>query len=383
MALQSSQICYCYWQHYGYSYVDQYDEIEVPDTRPVQACRTSDLVHPVTPRQWGGLVLLGIVAGWRLLLLVGTGFQLPIRCARHSFELLVRVAGDIRDIGHIIITAYCDTVLVLSKRTPCKRCARRRVLAFRARHSQPIHYEEGDILIMIGTDSDEGLVYRPLSSIQAGGAHWGGRRRWPCIKNCNRWIAYNPRTNGECLFQSLAHIASGAGMGASSTRALRKLAQLELRLALLREDEIEGRTIPQWARLVGTMADRLIDSVTGKHRRWGNTSDALLLAKALNLSIRIIDGDNHRTLMSHRAEGARQRTIVWSETHFFVLHKMRKKPTEMDRQDQGAPEYSLPSFLDTSSHQCDQGHSLWSSTCSDHSPCSRIQPYLRLTKIQP
>eukprot|EP00971_Amphidinium_carterae_P091366 1808685-Amphidinium_carterae.2 len=162
--------------------------------------------------------------------------------------------------------------MVLSRRTPCKRCVRRRALALRARYSQALQHEDGDLLI--GTNSDTGLTYQPLSAILAGGANWkgarwGGKRRWTTVKACNKFIAFNPRTNGECLFQSISYIASTSptAKGAYTTRALRKLAQMELRLALLREEVIEGLTITQWAYAINTTADRLVDTVTGKRKR--------------------------------------------------------------------------------------------------------------------
>eukprot|EP00971_Amphidinium_carterae_P137211 2719070-Amphidinium_carterae.1 len=351
-AYQPSQSCYCYWQHYGYSYVDQYDETAAPSTRLVQACGPIDLALSLSFRQCAGLVLLGIVAGWRLLILVGAGVQPPLR---YSFELLVNTVGDFKDAGRIVTTCLCDLMMVLSRRTPCKRCVRRRALALRARYSQALQHEDGDLLI--GTNSEARLTYQPLSAILAGGARWGGKRRWQSIKACNKFIAFNPRTN-------IAYIASctrPAAKGAYSTHALRKLAQLELRLALLRGEEIEGLTIPQWANLVNTTADRLVETVTGKHRRWGNTLDALLLAKSLNLSFRIVDGETYETLMSNCVGETAQRTIVWRQSHFYVLHKLKKRPTSSTCP-YGAQGYSFAPSHNGSLREDRQGYSFGSSS---------------------
>eukprot|EP00971_Amphidinium_carterae_P093732 1854941-Amphidinium_carterae.1 len=157
----------------------------VPSTSLMQACGTSDPALSLTFRQCMGLALLGIVAGWRLLLIVGTGIQPPLR---YSFELLVNTVGDFKDAGRIVITCFCDLLMVLSRRTHCKRCIRRRALALRARYWQTLQHEEGDLLI--GTTSEAGMTYQPLSAILAGGtrwkgARWGGKRRWASVKTCN------------------------------------------------------------------------------------------------------------------------------------------------------------------------------------------------------
>eukprot|EP00971_Amphidinium_carterae_P310363 6167523-Amphidinium_carterae.1 len=98
-AYQPGQSYYCYWQHYGYSYVDQYEEIYVPVSQLEQACGTNVLDHPVSFRLLGGLDL-----------------ELWLDGAYHlqSVQDTVGAAGDIRDVWHIIVTACCDTVLVLS-----------------------------------------------------------------------------------------------------------------------------------------------------------------------------------------------------------------------------------------------------------------------------
>eukprot|EP00971_Amphidinium_carterae_P187842 3728576-Amphidinium_carterae.1 len=136
---------------------------------------------------------------------------------------------------------------------------------------------------------------------------------------------------------------------------------MELRLALLREEVIEGLTIAQWANVINTTADRLVDTVTGKQKRWGNTLDAYLLARALNLPFRIVDGDTFETLMSNHDGKAPLRTIVWKHSHFYVLQKMKQYPTGSPRT-YGSKGYSSASSPRESLHGDLHGYSSASSS---------------------
>eukprot|EP00971_Amphidinium_carterae_P146052 2894997-Amphidinium_carterae.1 len=138
---------------------------------------------------------------------------------------------------------------------------------------------------------------------------------------------------------------------------------MELHLSLLRGEKVEGLSITQWANAINATADRLVETLTGKRRRWGNTLDALLLAKALNLPFRIVDGDTYETLMTNQVGETPLRTIVWRHSHFYVLHKKKQYPTG-PRKTYAAQCNSFASSSNGGLHGDLQGYSFGSSPCA-------------------
>eukprot|EP00971_Amphidinium_carterae_P072599 1435857-Amphidinium_carterae.1 len=255
-----------------------------------------------------------------MLVLVVSGGPFRAFCRATVLRMRVAVTAVIRGIRQgahdavLIRTAflrcYFEVMLIAVKWTgPFRRALRRRLLASRARWL-PVE-QEGPL---------EDIVYTPLQQLQV--ARWGGCRRWRSPRARAR-IVFNPQTHGQCMFQALRYVMGLHGLAKPSLASLRAQTRLELQLAWQRDERISGRSLNEWAGALGQTVSYLIKSVSTRCPRWGNTLDLLLLARAYQLPLLVLDKKG-KVLLRHGPLSEVRATIIWHQQHFFVVAGKRR-----------------------------------------------------------